>query len=116
MCWYLTKYLGKSIGTKEKSEMFKREFRTFAVSRELAKQSLPTEYESKMVRIGARSVQGMGGKKTVGIDVRVFQQVDQAGNVTSTLSEIEAQQTWNWRYTGFANTYKGFPKEWKLKN
>jgi len=112
MCWYLTKYLGKSIGQKEKSEMFKREFRTFAVSRELAKQSLPVEYQSKMLRIGTKKVQGMGGKKTVGIDVRVFEQIDQPEN---RISEIEAQQNWNWRYTGFANTYKGYPKEWKFK-
>jgi hypothetical protein len=112
MCWYLTKYLGKSIGEYENQKMFKREFRTFAVSRDLAKQSLPTEYESKMVRIGTKSVQGMGGKQKVGIDVRVFEQINQPEN---RISEIEAQQNWHWRYTGFANTYKGFPKEWKLK-
>lgn len=112
MCFYLTKYLGKSIGSCERGALKgKRSFRTFAVSQHLGKLSQPTEFKGKMVRTGnffqAFTVSG----QTIPIsqDERIWQ------NCTSAMTDKQVQSKWNWRYTGFANTFKGYPKEWKLK-
>lgn len=111
MSWYLTKYLGKSIGHCEKGALEgKRSFRRFAVSQELAKLSAPQEFKSKMVRVEtgrqAMTVHGLVPFKEY---VRLWQ------NCTATMTDKEAINKWNWKETGFANTYLGYPKEWKVK-
>ena len=110
--FYLSKYIGKSIGSCEKQAIGKRKgFRVFAVSQHLGKLSQPTEFKGKMVRTGnffqAFTVSG----QTIPIsqDERIWQ------NCTSAMTDKQVQSKWNWRYTGFANTFKGYPKEWKLK-
>jgi hypothetical protein len=109
--WYLTKYLAKAIGKEERGALDgKRSFRKFAVSQELAKLSVPTEFKSKMVRTVERQILTANGSYAPFYsDVREWQ------NCTSVLSEQQVMQNWKWQYTGFANTHKGFPKGWKLK-
>jgi len=110
MSWYLTKYLGKSIGSAEKGANKTARVRTFAVSQELAKLSQPVEFKSKMIRQETgRHAMTVHGLVPLVEDIRIFQ------NCTSAMTETEVREKWNWQYTGFANTYKGFPKEWKLK-
>lgn len=108
--WYLTTYLSKSIGQSERGALEgKRSFRTFAVSRELAKLSQPTEFKAKMVRVGERQILTANGMEPFYQDERRWQ------NCTSFLTEEEVKAKWKWQYTGFANTHKGFPRDWKLK-
>ena len=110
--WYLTKYISKAIGKEEHGALEgKRSFRTFAVSRELAASSTPIEFKSEMVRIpGERQAFTVSGKyEPLMEDVRRWQ------NCTSYLTEEQVKAKWKWQYTGFANTHKGFPKDWKLK-
>jgi len=117
MSWYMSKYIGKGISGIEKQVITnkKKSFRTFHISKDLALKTEPDIYKSKMVRIGSRKVDGMGGNIEIGIDVLRFEQIKDE-QVISYISEQDAENSWQWRYTGFANTYKGFPKEWKLKN
>lgn len=108
--WYLSKYLAKSIGKEERGALEgKRSFRTFAVSQELAKLSAPTEFKSQMVRVSERDILTANGMQPFYTDERRWQ------NCTSYMTEKEVKQKWQWQYTGFANTHKGFPKSWKLK-
>lgn len=108
--WYLTTYLSKSIGQSERGALEgKRSFRTFAVSRELAKLSQPTEFKAQMVRVGEREILTAKGLDTFYQDERRWQ------NCTSFITEDEVKSKWKWQYTGFANTHKGFPRDWKLK-
>ena len=111
MSWYVTKYLGKSLGKAETGANATARIRTFAVSQELAKLSQPTEFKSKMIRVdtGRMAYHVSGEMQPFQEDVRIFQ------NCTSYMTETEVREKWNWQYTGFANTYKGFPKAWKLK-
>lgn len=110
--WYLTKYLSKSIGKEERGALEgKRSFRTFAVSQELAKNSAPIEFKSQMVRVpGERMAFTVNGQY-----VPLLEDVRRWQNCTSFMTEEQVQQKWKWQYTGFANTHKGFPKDWKLK-
>lgn len=113
MAWYMTKYLAKSIGKKELAPLEpRRSFRTFAVSKELTQLSLPTEFKSKMVRseTGKKILVANGTYQDFYEDKRVWQ------NCTSAMTDEEVFAKWNWKYTGFANTHKGFPKNWKLTN
>lgn len=111
MAWYMTKYLTKAIGSSERRALKgKRSFRTFAVSQELTRLSAPVEFKSKMVVTSQREVMRADGKYYPFYeDERVWQ------NCTSVMTELEVQNKWKWQYTGFANTHKGFPKDWKLK-
>jgi hypothetical protein len=110
MSWYLTKYLGKSIGTAEKGANKTAKVRTFAISQELRKLSAPTLFKSKMIRQETgRQVMTLTGLQPYTEEARIFQ------NCKSFMTEREVQAKWNWQFTGFANTWKGFPKEWKLK-
>jgi len=109
MSWYLTKYLGKSIGAAELGALkFKREFRTFAVSQELAKASQPQFFQSMDRTFVEKSKGQTIKKKTV---VREWVNAD----TEEIYSDEKLLSGWNWKYTGFANTFKGYPKEWKLK-
>jgi len=110
MSWYMTKYLGKSIGKPETTALkFKREFRTFAVSQELAKLSAPKIYESwdqvtEVYRQGSRAV-------AKHIKERSWIDADHG----ELIKDSTLLKNWNWKYTGFSNTFKGFPREWKIK-
>jgi hypothetical protein len=110
--WYLTKYLGKAIGNCEEGAIKgKRSFRTFAVSQSLAKLSAPTEFKGRMERSGKvfQAFTISGKTQPIYEEQRIWQ------NCTSFLTDEQVRAKWNWRYTGFANTFKGFPKQWKLK-
>lgn len=110
--WYLTKYLGKAIGNCEAGAVKgKRSFRTFAVSQSLAKLSAPTEFKGRMERSGKvfQAFTVSGKTQPIYEEQRIWQ------NCTSFLTDEQVRAKWNWRYTGFANTFKGFPKNWKLK-
>lgn len=122
MCFYLTKYLGKSIGSCERGALKgKRSFRTFAVSQHLGKLSQPIEFRGHMARTG-KIFQAftMTGNVNIHEEQRVWQFIkgkDENGKEVlgdRVLTDKDAKG-WNWRYTGFANTFKGYPKEWKLK-
>lgn len=110
--WYLTKYLAKAIGKEERGGIKARgnSFRTFAVTPELARLSAPVEYTSKMVRVSERQVMVSSGKyEPYYTDERMWQ------NDTTAYTDDQIKAMWKWQYTGFANTHKGFPKEWKLR-
>lgn len=111
MSWYMTKYLAKSIGESEKGALKgKRSFRTFAVSQELSKLSAPVEFKAITKTTGYKQTIKADGKYyPFPITERVWQ------NCTSCMTEDFVKKKWNWQYTGFANTHKGFPKEWKLR-
>lgn len=115
MAWYMSKYIGKSIGgleTMALDDMKERgkSFRTFAISRELAKASEPKLYQSEWIE--AREAQGFttAGFQKLWLRDRLWK------DDTETLTDKQLQKKWNWKYTGFSSTFKGYPKEWKLKN
>ena len=113
MAFYISKYIGKSIGgleTMALDAMKKKSFRTFAVSRELGQLSKPELYTGKMIRTGEKLAFTVRGTyEAMQVDER------QWSNENNTLTDYDLQKNWNWRYTGFSSTFKGFPKSWKLK-
>jgi hypothetical protein len=112
MAWYMTKYISKAIGNCEKGAVKqKKSFRTFAVSQSLARLSQPTEFKGRMQRSGKvfQAFTVSGKTQPIYEEQRIWQ------NCTSFLTDEQVRAKWNWRYTGFANTFKGFPKHWKLK-
>jgi len=144
MAWYLCKYIGKGINQSERNKLknkfldFKDEgwfyrdlkLRTFAVSQELAKLSQPVEFKSKMIRVQTgeqlisdssaqairkNSWRSLEVKMPIYNDDRQWQFVDEETGEVKEFFHDDMLKKWNWQYTGFANTYKGFPKEWKLK-
>jgi len=112
MAWYMSKYISKAIGDSESGALSgKKSFRKFAVSQELSKLSAPVEFKSQMVRVPSERLAFTvsGNYEPLLQDVRRWQ------NCTSFMTEEEVKSKWQWQYTGFANTHKGFPKDWKLK-
>lgn len=133
MAWYMSKYIGKSIGgleTMALDDMKKtkisyahypdddfytesiipgKSFRTFAISRELAKASEPKLYQSEWIE--AREAQGFttAGFQKLWLRDRIWKDDNE------TLTDKQLQKNWNWKYTGFSSTFKGYPKQWKLK-
>lgn len=110
----MTKYLGKSIGSSERGAVEGvRSFRTFAVSNELAKASEPQMFTGKWERIKTeiKEIPTITGIKQIEFptDARVWR------NCTAIMSDKDVQKKWQWKYTGFSSTFKGYPKEWKLK-
>lgn len=109
LAWYMAKYIGKSIGNAESGANKTARIRRFAVSQELAKLSAPQEFKSKMVRVETgRQVMTIKGLVPFKEDIRIWQ------NCTASMTDKEAMSRWNWKETGFANTYLGYPKQWKL--
>lgn len=49
-------------------------------------------------------------------DTRQWQMVDKETGEVIEFMHDEVLKKWNWQFTGFANTYLGYPKEWKLNN
>lgn len=114
MAWYMSKYIGKSIGSSERGSIDSvRSFRTFAVSNELAKASQPQMFIGKYERIKTelREIPTVTGLQKIefGTDARVWR------NCTAILNDQDVQKKWQWKYTGFSSTFKGYPKEWKIK-
>ena len=108
MAWYMGKYLAKSLGNNEKGQRL----RAFAVSQNLTKASAPKIYTGQYERIKTETKEllTITGVRPVeiGTDARIWRG-------TETMTDQELQKKYNWKYTGFANTFKGYPKEWKLK-
>jgi len=123
MTWYMGKYIAKGVGKHENPHVrvgvqpdyetyfeYEIPIRRFAVSQELAKLSAPQEFKSKMIRQETgRHALTVNGLVPFMEDVRIWQ------NCKDTMTDKEAMSRWNWKETGFANTYLGYPKDWKLK-
>ena len=63
-----------------------------------------------MVRVAERQVMVASGKyEPYYTDERMWM------NDNSSYTDDQIKAMWKWQYTGFANTHKGFPKEWKLQ-
>jgi hypothetical protein len=103
MCWYLTKYIGKSIGDAERSGN-KKSFRTFAISQEARKKSQPVVYHSY-------AVEHYGGFRS-----REFTLPLDTVEELLTIHENSLPPTslnprlFSWRWTGHGQTFIGFRK------
>jgi hypothetical protein len=98
MAWYLTKYLGKSIGDCEVPAKGKRKaFRTFAISQEARKLSQPLLYEAKLF------------ENYNGLLQRTWHLNDD--QVDEGLPFTVDPGKFSWKWTGHGNTYSGFPKK-----
>lgn len=95
MCYYMTKYLGKSVGTFEKGE--RKQFRTFGISQEARKASEPLIYQGKVFE----NYNGHHQRT-------FFLQDDQ---IEEGLPLQVNPLDYGWRWTGHANTYIGFPRK-----
>lgn len=100
MSWYLTKYLGKSIGECEKGAINgvgRRNFRTFQISQEARKASEPLVYHSRTAQLFN------------GLHQRTFflndDQIEEG--VPFTVEPL----SFKWRWTGHGQTYVGIRKE-----
>lgn len=105
MCWYLCKYLGKSIG--ESDPRIKRKIRSFHVSNRLAVLSAPVVYgeeiyESKFTHLHSRQF-------VITNDHEDYYDQGRAPPVFNPKSK-------QWLWTGHGQTYIGTPKGWKRKN
>lgn len=106
MSWYMTKYLGKSIGHEEEGAIDRRRFRSFAISQALGKASAPLLFGEEIIR-----------SEWGGLHQRQF-----------TLNNEQAEAYWEkeipaptfdtkskrWSWTGHGNTFIGRPKQWKV--
>jgi hypothetical protein len=105
MCWYLTKYIGKSIGDAERSQ--RRKFRTFAISQEARERSQPLLYQSRIAEL-------YDGRHT-----REFtlcdEQTEYIAENFETLKHIPPTiidpKSFGWKWTGHGQTYIGFKKQ-----
>jgi hypothetical protein len=96
-CWYLTKYLGKSIGDHEKREKGKS-IRTFAVSQEARRESEPLIYE------------GITRLNFTGLHSRTFELLPEMVEEGRQTTFCATEKYWHW--TGHGQTYIGTPKSW----
>jgi hypothetical protein len=116
MCWYMTKYFGKSIGNEERGAIEgKRSFRTFGISQQANKESQPLIFEEQIQRMQTYEPNKGWG--------RSFSQR------SWTLNEDQAEAYYNnevapplfnpklkrWSWTGHGNTFIGRPKNWTVK-
>lgn len=108
MCWYLTKYIGKSVGDSEKSKGRERsKFRTFAVSQEAREKSQPLVYHSYLT------------ENYNGLRDRIFElpldtvadYIDREDRLRDPVppTSINPRQ-FSWRWTGHGQTFIGFKK------
>jgi len=103
MAWYLTKYLGKSIGDAERG-MGRRGFRTFAISQNARKQSQPLVYHSYLTE----TIQGFRDR-TFELPMDSIEGYLDQGNLLPPTS-INPRH-WSWRWTGHGQTYCGIPQK-----
>jgi hypothetical protein len=146
MAWYMSKYIGKSIGGLETMALDDQKakgksFRTFAVSQALSKACEPSMYVGKMERTQEtrKAFTVSGGYFDMPIDKRVWRQSQKCpkcgalclvnsyecdscgwefgfeGGGIDVKTDTDLHKQWQWRYTGFSSTFKGYPKEWKFK-
>lgn len=94
MCWYLCKYIGKSLGDAEKSQ--RKKFRTFAISQRARKESQPLVYHSRIVE----HYNGTHNRE-------FFLNDDQVG---PGLPYLIDPKKFGWKWTGHGQTYIGFQK------
>jgi hypothetical protein len=94
MCWYLTKYIGKSIGEAEKGQ--RKKFRTFAISQNAREKSQPLLYHSQIV-------QHHDGRHN-----RIFTLNDE--QIEPDLPYTINPNSFGWKWTGHGQTYIGFKK------
>lgn len=95
MSWYMSKYIGKSVGECEKNAI-RKNFRTFAISQELRVKSQPILYNEEIHHTYK------------GLHLRTFY-------LDNEYIEEGAQTVFNphgydWKWTGHGNCYTGFPK------
>jgi hypothetical protein len=112
--WYLTKYLGKSIGDGSMdylaeagfpSVVYKKSVRGFGMSENVALLSQPDLFESQHLTISSsEAVTAHGQSVIVETKQRVFVARD-----LSILSESDLT-AYDWRWTGHGETYIGFVK------
>lgn len=101
-CWYLTKYLGKSVGNEEKGALKgKKSFRTFGISQEAAKKSEPLIYGEDIQQM----FNGLHQRNFVLHNDLIEEGLPQSFNPHS--------KRWHW--TGHGQTYIGTPKSWTKK-
>jgi hypothetical protein len=102
MCWYLTKYLGKTIGEFEKIEGVRRP-RAFAISQALAKASQPVVYHSYL----SENWNGFRDRhfELTMEDIEAY--VDVHGVLPPTRLN---PRNFSWRWTGHGQTHIGFLK------
>lgn len=94
MCWYLTKYIGKSIGESERKQ--RRNFRTFAISQEARQKSQPLLYNS----VAALNYDNKWDRHFVLNDDQVEEHLPYHIN----------PRHFSWRWTGHGQTHIGFKK------
>lgn len=124
MCWYLTKYIGKSIGDAERPGNKKafsrsqddpsaqiteikpqrRKFRTFAISQEARKKSAPLVYHE------------YHSERITGFRDRIFHlPMDTVGNYLDLIGCLPPTsvnpRNFSWRWTTHGQTYIGFQKK-----
>lgn len=107
MCWYLTKYIGKGIGKKETTPIGKRSFRTFHVTKQLAKLSEPLLYGEEINEI-----------LFTGLHQRDWVLSNDQANYYYEQERAPPAlypKQFNWNWTGHGMTYTGLPKKWKTK-
>jgi hypothetical protein len=98
MSWYLTKYLGKSIGDCEKPRQGQRSaFRTFGISQEAGKASEPLVYHSRACELYNGTHQR-----------EFFLNDDQ---IEEGLPATVDPSLFSWRWTGHGQTYCGILKK-----
>lgn len=95
MASYLSKYIGKAVGTPEKGK--RKSFRTFAVSEKLGKASAPLLYEARIME----NYNGTHQREFFLNDDQVEPGVNQT---------VDPYQ-FNWKWTGHTDTYIGFPQK-----
>ena len=96
--WYLSKYLGKSLGDCEKPRQGERKtFRQFGISQEAGERSRPLVYVDRVTKLYS------------GLHHREFQLRDE--DLEPGLPTTVDPYQFDWKWTGHGQTYTGFLKE-----
>ncbi len=107
MCWYITKYLGKAIGHAEKGAIEgKRNFRTFGISQEAAKESAPLLFGEEITR---SEYSGLHKREFV-----LCQEQSEPYYEKEIIPPAFDTYSKRWAYTGHGNTFIGRPKNWSV--
>lgn len=105
MCWYLTKYIGKSIGESEKGQ--RRKFRTFAISEKARVESQPMVYHSRIVE----HYNGTHNREFYLCDEQSEYIAENFETLSSLPPTIINPKAFGWKWTGHGQTYIGFAKK-----